>query len=164
MGQLKKSSKRKTKHQTRTFYEGPKGRCPCCDRTTEVKIGGTLGPPNPAGWVVPLDTLKILYSRVAAMVREDAKGRLYVVDLKSYNPAKRGKLFFIDGGNNGIAGPFGHLEAKVFLSEQFGEEITENICIYIVVTNHKALTIICESPFAKLDESELNLDAPVDLF
>jgi hypothetical protein len=155
---------RKTKAppKQRLVYEGPVGLCPCCNKPTEVRLGGTLGEPDVPGWVVPTDVLELLYREVAARIREK-DGALYVTDPSEYDATRRAKLFFVDG-DDGIAGPFGQLGLKVFLGANFGAEHTGNVRVYVVTTTHRALDLIRKSPYARPPDEGGNLDGSADLF
>ena len=146
----------------RMVYEGPVGRCPCCDKPTEVRLGSTLGEPDPSGWTVPADVLARLYKAVADRVQEKS-GKLYVTDPSEYDATRRSKLFFVDGGD-AIAGPFGQLGLKVFLGATFGQDHTDNIRVYVVTSTHRALALIRESPYAREREEVADLDGSADLF
>ena len=148
--------------QRRLVYEGPVGRCPCCNKPTEVKLGGTLGDPKTTGWTVRMDVLEVLYRQVADRVQKRDE-KLYVTDPSEYDATRRSKLFFVDGGD-GIAGPFGQLGLKVFLETHFSDNYTEDTCIYIVSTTSRALATIRNSPFAKAPEEVSSLDGSTDLF
>lgn len=154
--------KKKAPPKQRLVYEGPVGLCPCCNKPTEVRLGGTLGEPNVPGWVVPVDVLELLYKAVAARIREKA-GVLYVTDPSEYDATRRAKLFFVDG-HDGIAGPFGQLGLKVFLGASFGTEHTSNVRVYVVTTTHRALDLIRKSPYARSLKDDGDLDGSSDLF
>jgi len=161
MGRARKG-KKQAPAKGRTVYEGPVGRCPCCDKPTEVRLGSTLGMPEPAGWTVPADVLARLYRAVATRIQEKG-GKLYVTDPSEYDATRRAKLFFVDG-DDGIAGPFGQLGLKVFLGSHFGEDHADNIHVYVVTTTHRALARIRESPYAKEQDDPGDLDGSADLF
>lgn len=146
----------------RVVYEGPFGRCPCCDRPTEVRLGGTLGEPDSTGWTVPTDVLGVLYREVATRIKEK-DGKLYVTDPSEYDATRRAKLFFVDG-DDGIAGPFGQIGLKVFLGVSFGQDHAGNVSVYVVTTTHRALEMIRKSPYAREPEEHSDLDASSDLF
>jgi len=154
--------KQKAPPKRRLVYEGPVGRCPCCDKPTEVRLGGTLGDPETTGWTVPTDVLEVLYRQVAVRTQEKA-GKLYVTDPSEYDATRRSKLFFVDG-DDGIAGPFGQLGLKVFLGTHFGEDHTEDVRIYVVATTPRALATIRDSPFAREPDEPDDLDGSADLF
>ena len=142
------------------IYEGSAGRCPCCDKTTEIKLGNTLGNPSIPHWVVPEDVLQIIYSTISTRIKEK-DGHLYVTDPSNYDASRRSKLFYVDA-DQGIAGPFGPSGLKVFLRDiSFAVKNPESMRIYIVTTTDRALRIIRQSPFSRNSE-QLNNDTELD--
>lgn len=156
-------SKRPKAPQRRSVYEGPVGRCPCCDKPTEVRIGSTLGEPARRGWIVPVYILESIYRAVATRTKFDhKKQQWYVTDPSEYDATRRKKLFFVDGGD-ALAGPFGPLGLTVFLRSNF-KETSQNTRIYTVITTHRALDRIRNSPFTAPPDDTYDLDEPTDLF
>jgi len=76
-------------------YEGVVGQCPRCNKSTEVRIGGTLGVPPITNWVVPVPVLETLYREVASRIKEKSE-KLYVTDPSEYDATRRSKFFFVD--------------------------------------------------------------------
>lgn len=143
-------------------YKGPVGTCPCCDRKTEVHLGGVLGYPSTTQWVVPTGVLEAMYSAIIPRIKEK-EGTLYVTSPNKYDGTKRSKLYFVNMGDK-VMGPYGERGLKVFLGVHFGDQYTENIPIYIVNTTHRALQIIKNSPFGNPPEEPDKLIEPLDLF
>jgi len=130
-------------------YEGPKGLCGCCDRKTEIAIGSTGGEPSLATWIVAEETLRVVYSGIGPLIRskqtKDGRTRYYLYDPQAFmtgRPIRRNKLYFVEGDEGSIAGPFGPEGLKVF----FGQVGRDDQRIYVVSTTHRSLSIIRNSP------------------
>jgi hypothetical protein len=150
-------------------FEGPRGACPCCDKPTAVKIASTLGPPNVKAWVVPEGLLRRLYIDVAKHIRsEEIDGVLsyYAIDPSPYDASRRQKLYFVEGSEEGLAGPYGPTQLKVFLgTHDLGAE-DQRVRIYVVLTTHSALHLIQSSSALEDYKPEALPTAPTgeDLF
>jgi len=143
-------------------YKGPVGLCPCCNRKTEIRLGGALGSPSIQHWVVPTGVLEAVYSAIAARIKEK-DGTLYVTSPNKYDGTRRTKLYFVNMGGT-IEGPYGEKGLKVFLGVHTDKRSTENTFIYIVNTTHRALTLIRNSPFSSIQEEPDKITEPLDLF
>ena len=131
-------------------FEGPKGLCACCDRKTEIAIGSTVGEPAQTAWVASEEVMRVIYSGVGPLIREkttkDGRTRYYLYDPQAFmtgRPIRRNKLYFVEGAEGDIAGPFGPEGLKVF----FGQVGRDDQRIYVVSTTHRSLSIIRNSPF-----------------
>lgn len=156
---------RKKRPAKQLIYEGPVGKCSCCDRKTEIKIASPLGTPSMPGWVVPVETMRDLYHSVAALIRKRTQGgtdTLYVND-PDLRPARartgwslrRAKLFFVEGSDGQFAGPYGPDGLKVFLRNALDSGAPAvNVRVYVVTTTHRALKIIQNSQLAHGVRSE----------
>lgn len=144
----------------RLVYEGPRGCCPCCDRLTDIRIGSTLGSPAINAWTVPVNILSIMYRAVAQRVKQvSCSTQLYVTDPSEYDATVRTKFFFVGGCRDEIAGPFGALGLKVFLSTTLDVyENTNEYTIYIVRTTSKTLSRIINSPYAREPEPTTEIE------
>lgn len=123
---------------------GVLGKCPCCGKPTEVRLGGTHGPPA-TEWIVPEDVLRTLYSAVLERIKGSGD-KLYVRDPHPHRHKTRNRLYFVDGGD-GIAGPFGPEGLESFLHDT-SPDGTASIDVYAVITTPRALRRILKSPYA----------------
>ena len=148
--------------RARPIRLGELGQCPCCGKSTEVRLGGTHGPAA-TEWVVPEDVLRTLYGAVAERVKGSGD-KLYVRDPHPHKNKVRKRLYFVDGGD-GIAGPFGPEGLESFLYDT-SPDGTAPIGVYAVSTTSRALRRILESPYAARVEASAGslVDAPTDLF
>lgn len=148
-------------------FFGPVGRCPCCGKPTEVRLGGTLSVPEQPDWVVPPEILRQIYSEVGKRTKARASGgKLYILDPHPHVVTHRRKLYFVDG-SEGLAGPFGPEGLSSFLRSSCPG--TTNVQLYAVCTTDRALRRIQKSPYTvhpsrRTREVAKDLDNPIDLF
>jgi len=152
----------------RPVHLGELGRCPCCGKVTEVRLGGTHGP-TATEWIVPEDVMRTLYSAVARRTKCHG-GKLYVRDPHPHKNMVRKQLYFVDGGD-GIAGPFGPEGLESFLHDTSPDGMAA-IEVYAVITTPRALRRILKSPYSEAvparlgaqPSSDSSVDDPTDLF
>lgn len=155
-------------------HEGPKGLCECCDRKTEVSIGSVRGKPKTVSWALSEPLMQQMYAAVGELIREktvNGKSKLYVLDPQMYRLGRavtRNKLYFVEGEEGRVAGPFGPSGLKVFFdqSARSGMGPLEGNPIYVVATTHKSLSTIRNSPLshAPAQEADTADDDGADLF
>jgi len=133
--------------------------------------------------VVPVEVMRDLYHAIAERIRKktkDGKVTLYVNDpdlrpardkgSKSGWSLRRTKLFFVEGADGQFAGPYGPDGLKVFLRKALEEGgRAQDVKVYVVMTTHRALKIIQNSPLAHEvapaeEEGDDNGGAGADLF
>lgn len=150
------------KLRARPVHFGTQGRCPCCGKRTEVRLGSTHGAAAQE-WVVPGEVLSRIYTAVAERIKGQ-EDNLYVVDPHPHNPRVRHRLFFVDGGD-GLAGPFGPEGLESFLHDN-SPDGTALVEVYAVRTTVPALRHILQSPYSTRPEEtpESPVDDPADLF
>lgn len=128
-----------------TVFEGPKGMCPCCDKTSEISIASARGAPRCGSWVVPTEVMVSIYSAIIPLIREkktkDGRTRYYLFDPQKFmtgRAVRANKLYFVEGGDHSLAGPFGTEGLKVF----FGKQQQDDQTLYVVSTTHRSLKCI----------------------
>jgi hypothetical protein len=143
-------------------HEGPRGQCSCCDKKTEIKIGSTHGKPKTVSWVVSPELMEQMYSAIGGLIKtkktKDDREKLYVLDpgeFKRGRAVTRNKLYFVEGEEGVIAGPFGPVNLKVFFNQNQQDDHT----IYVVSTTHRSLSIIQASPLIHEAQEEEPEDA-----
>jgi len=133
-------------------YDGPKGRCFCCGKLTDIVLAGTLEKPDVSDWIVPKRVLDHVYFSVTSKIKND-NGRLY---LKLDYPLTTLKCFFVEGGT-GIAGPFDFYNLKAFLNTYLKHAQFQNHIVYVVPITSLALERISKFYLAHRVHSLKNL-------